>query len=80
MSEQHGTTFPPRDVWDIAAYDEEELVAGYRDYRPDDPPPGANHSPAYRWGWTNRRRDMTHLCDGFESLRYEFIQMTRRPQ
>lgn len=75
----HVAPFPPRTAWDIAVYDQDECVAGYRDYRPDDPPPGANHSPAYRWGWTNRRRDITGASDGFEGLRYEFFQMTRSP-
>jgi hypothetical protein len=71
--------FPPRDEWDIAAYDTDELVAGYRDYRPDDPAPGPNHSPAYRWGWTNKRKDMTREPDGFEVLRHRYIQLAKRP-
>lgn len=75
-----GTVFPPRDEWDVAAYDTDEVVAGYREHRPDDPVPGPNRSPAYRWGWSNRRRDMTHLPDGFEPIRYAFIRMSRRPQ
>jgi len=79
MSEP-GTVFPPRDEWDIAAYPTDEIVAGYRDHRHDDPEPGPNHSPGYRWGWTNRRRDVTHEPDGFEPLRYAFIELSRRPQ
>ncbi len=75
-----GTVFPPRDEWDIAAYPTDEVVAGYREYRPDDPAPGPNHSAGYRWGWTNGRRDVTHEPDGFEPLRYAFIDMSRRPQ
>lgn len=78
MSEP-GTIFPPRDEWDIAAYNTDDVVAGYREYLPDDLPPGPNHAPGYRWGWTNRRRDVTHEPDGFEPLRFAYIAMTRRP-
>lgn len=72
--------FPPRDEWDVLAYDEDELVAGYRSYRPDDPEPGGNHSPAFRWGWVNRRKDSTRIPDGFEGIRSAFIRMTGMPQ
>lgn len=51
--------FPPTCWQDIAAYDLDECVAGYRDWRPDDPEPGPNHSPAYRWGWLNCEADHT---------------------
>lgn len=72
-----GTVFPPRDEWDVAAYDGDEIVAGYRDHRISDPAPGPNHSPAFRWGWTNARRDASHEPDGFEGIRYAFIRMIR---
>lgn len=72
-----GEVFPPRDEWDVAAYPQDEVVAGYRDHRADDPVPGENHSPGYRWGWTNRRRDTTRQPDGFEPIRYAFIRMSR---
>jgi len=75
-----GTVFPPRDEWDVAAYNGHEVATGYRDHRPDDPVPGPNHSPAYRWGWVNRRRDVTHQADGFEAIRHAFIHMSQRPQ
>lgn len=75
-----GTVFPPRDVWDIAAYQTDEVVSGYRDHRPDDPTPGPNHSPGYRWGWTNRRKDVSGNPDGFEDIRYAYILVSRRPQ
>lgn len=74
-----GTVFPPRDEWDIAAYDTDDVVAGYREYCIADPAPGPNHSPAYRWGWANARRDATHIPDGYEPLRDAFIDMSRRP-
>lgn len=72
-----GTVFPPRDEWDIAAYPQDDCVAGYRDYRPDDVEPGPNHAPGYRWGWVNRRRDHTSKTDGFDHLRSAYIAMTR---
>ena len=78
MSEP-GSVFPPRDEWDIAAYDIDEVVAGYRDHALDDAMPGPNHSPGYRWGWTNKRKDVTRQDDGFESTRIAFIEMSRRP-
>lgn len=78
MSEP-GTVFPPRDEWDILAYDDDEVIAGYREHRPDDQPPGDNRSPAYRWGWTNARRDLTRADDGFGAIRRAFIIMTGRP-
>ncbi|HEV7415871.1 MAG TPA: hypothetical protein VGN98_06920 [Tianweitania sediminis] len=74
-----GAVFPPRDEWDVAAYDTVEVVEGYRDHRADDPEPGPNRSPAYRWGWCNRRKDNTHIPDGFEPIRQAFIRMTGRP-
>lgn len=69
--------FPPRDEWDIAAYEDDEVVAGYREHSLSDLPPGNNRSPSYRWGWTNARRDRTHEPDGFEPVRYAYISMTR---
>lgn len=75
-----GAVFPPRDEWDIAAYDTDEVVAGYREHRIDDPVPGPNRSPAYRWGWANRRRDGTHQPDGLELQRRAYIDLTRLPQ
>lgn len=74
-----GTVFPPRDVWDIAAYDPNELIAGFLDHRPDDPEPGPNRSPSFRWGWSNRRRDMTGAPDdGYDALRHAYLRMMRR--
>lgn len=74
-----GTVFPPRDAWDIAAYDTDEVVAGYREHRICDPVPGPNRSPAYRWGWANSHKDATGTPDGYEPLRHAFIQISRRP-
>lgn len=75
-----GTVFPPRDEWDVAAYDTDDVVAGYREHRISDPVPGPNHAPGYRWGWTNGRKDATRSPDGFEGLRSAFIRMSGKPQ
>lgn len=80
MMSEPGTVFPPRDEWDIAAYPIDDVVAGFRDHRPDDPAPGPNHAPGYRWGWTNCRRDTAHEPDGFDGLRFAYIELARRPQ
>ena len=71
------TTFPPTEWWHIFEYDDDEIVAGYRDYRPGDPEPGANHSDGYRWGWINGRKDTTHAPDGYEPVRYAYIRNAR---
>lgn len=75
-----GSIFPPRDEWDVAAYETDEVVAGYRGHRIDDPIPGPNHSPAYRWGWANAHKDKTRTQDGFEAVRSVFIRMAGLPQ
>ena len=72
--------FPPRDAWDIASYDAAECAEGYRSHRPGDFQPGDNHSPAFRWGWVNARKDQSGEPDGFEQVRRDFIRMTQRPQ
>lgn len=76
----HDPIFPPKDEWDVAAYPIDEVVVGYREHRIDDPVPGPNHSPAYRWGWTNARRDVSREPDGFEGIRHAFIRMSRMKQ
>jgi hypothetical protein len=70
--------FPPRDGIDVAAYDTDEVVAGYRESRPDDPEPGDNRSPAYRWGWQNRKRDSLRHDDGFDFARRAYFDLRRR--
>lgn len=69
--------FPPRTALDIAGYDLADMVAGYHDYRPEDPTPGPNHSAGYRWGWMNRHRDETLEDDGHEYVRMAYIRMAR---
>lgn len=72
-------TYPPRTAFDVLMYDEDDVCAGYRDYRPDLPTPGDNRPGGYRWGWANRAHDGALQPDGFEDVRREFIQMVRRP-
>lgn len=75
-----GTVFPPRDEWDIAAYDTDDVVEGYRSHFITDPMPGGNRAPGFRWGWANARHDATNLDDGYGALRAAYIDLTRRPQ
>lgn len=72
-----GQVFPPRDEWDVAAYEADDVVAGYREHTIYEKPPGDNRSPGYRWGWANARKDVTRTDDGFELVRSAYIQMTR---
>lgn len=66
--------FPPRDYLDVIAYDDDECVRGYREHCIFDDPPGDNHSPGYRWGWQNARRDVIHVDDGFDHIRSAYIK------
>lgn len=66
--------FPPKTWIEIFEYDDDEIVAGYREYRPEDPMPGENRSDGYRWGWANRKKDNTGIEDGYEPVRREFIR------
>lgn len=71
------SNFPPASAADIAAYPDDDVVDGYRSYRKDDPDPGDNHAPGYRWGWANAKRDRGH-DDGMDWVRSEYIAMLRR--
>lgn len=72
-----GMVYPPRDAWDVAAYPTDDCVAGYRDHRIDEPIPGGNHAPGYRWGWVNSRKDATGIPDGFEGIRSAYFDLER---
>ncbi|RYE61040.1 MAG: hypothetical protein EOP20_00820 [Hyphomicrobiales bacterium] len=73
-----GSVFPPRDYLDIINYDGDEVVAGYREWRPADPEPGGNREPGYRWGWANARLDHTKEQDEHGEVRRAYIQWTMR--
>lgn len=75
--DQLGTVFPPRSAEEIDAYDDAELLAGFMEYRSDDPFPGENRTAAYRWGWQNGHYDHGN-DDGYGALRHAAIQMRRR--
>lgn len=74
----YGTVYPPRSARDIAAYDQTECEAGYLDCRPNDPAPGENRSPAFRWGWANRCRDRSREDDGFDAMRRAYFNLNLR--
>ena len=63
------TPWPPQTVDDILAMDHDEVVDGYTSYEHDDPEPGPNRTPGFRWGWFNRCADMTHVQDEHYPLR-----------
>jgi len=69
--------FPPCSWRDIEAYDHNEVVEGYAGWRPDDPEPGPNRSPSFRWGWTNAKRDRSREDDGFDGIRGDSIRRHR---
>lgn len=47
-------TFEPvRTLIDLDSLDDDEIVAGYREWTPDTPEPGANRGRAYWHGWRN---------------------------
>ena len=48
---------PVRTAADLATLDEDEIVAGYLDFRPGDPEPGPNRGRAFWHGWMNAARD-----------------------
>lgn len=73
---QYGT-FPPTCIEDIMSYDTDEVVTGYRDWHADEVAPGPNHSPGYRWGWTNAAQDRATTWDEFMPLRFQYIRTMR---
>jgi hypothetical protein len=57
---------------DLNSLDEDEILAGYRDYRRGDPEPGPNRGRAYWHGWMNAARD-----DGERPITAETRQLAR---
>jgi hypothetical protein len=62
-----GIKVPVATLEDFDRLDDDEIVAGYRAYRRDDPEPGNNHSRAFWFGWCNRARDCGSLPSGESS-------------
>lgn len=48
---------PVRTKADLDVLDDDEILAGYIEYRPDDPEPGQNRGRAYWHGWRNAAMD-----------------------
>lgn len=65
--------FPPKCWQDIFAYDDDDVVAGFREYRLGEPEPGPNRPAGYRWGWANRKRDTTREPDAFDEVRRSYM-------
>ncbi len=59
---------------DVYAYADDDVVAGYLDAQTNEPTPGLNHAPGYRWGWANRIKYRTHQNDGLDGVRDEYIR------
>ena len=68
--------FPPRSADDIETYDQSELLAGFMEFKVDDPFPGENRSPAYRWGWQRGFKDHGGK-DEFDHLRRAVIERAK---
>lgn len=77
MTDREIGIFPPTDEWDVAAYPTDDVVDGYHSHSLEDCEPGNNQTAGFRWGWTNARRDMSHVPDGYEHIRYAYIRMSR---
>jgi hypothetical protein len=48
---------PVRTLDDLNTLDDDDILAGYREYSPFDPWPGENRGRAYWHGWRNRAID-----------------------
>ncbi|GGE24735.1 hypothetical protein GCM10011390_50210 [Aureimonas endophytica] len=81
LQAEFGTVFPPRDEYDVLAYDLGDVCRGYRRFSADDPMPGENHAAGFRWGWQNRMRDCQLGDDGFDEIRHmaRLLQLMPEP-
>ena len=48
---------PISTIADLMTLNDDEILAGYLDYRTGDPEPGANRGRSYWHGWMNAARD-----------------------
>lgn len=48
---------PVRPLADLDSLDDDQIVAGYREWTPDAPEPGPNRGRAYWHGWRNASID-----------------------
>jgi hypothetical protein len=70
------TAFEPvRTLAELGALDADQIVAGYLEYRPDDPEPGPNRGKAYWHGWRNAGIDRGRIApdDASSQLAHEAI-------
>jgi hypothetical protein len=70
---------PVASVADLDTLDEDEILAGYREYRVGDPEPGPNRGRAYWHGWRNAARDRSQLPsdDASRRLAHEYLAKLR---
>lgn len=64
---------------DLETLNDDEIVQGYRDFRPGDPEPGPNRGRSYWHGWCNRARDAGLMPGTWQSgnLAREFLKAER---
>jgi hypothetical protein len=76
MSEETIDFAPVATLDDLCSLDDEEIIAGYREFRPDDPEPGPNRGRAYWHGWMNAARDrgIRPLTAESRQLAYEYLR------
>lgn len=70
---------PVATLLDLATLDDDEIVAGYREWRPDDPEPGLNRGRSYWHGWRNAAIDHQVMPSDAASrnLAQEYVAMFR---
>ena len=70
---------PVRALWDLDALDDDEIVAGYREFSKDDPWPGVNRGRAYWHGWRNAAIDvgLIEKDDAAAQLAHEWMARQR---
>lgn len=61
MPESEAIFQPVATLADLDALDDDDIVAGYRDFRSGDPEPGLNRGRAYWHGWRNAARDQGQI-------------------
>lgn len=71
---------PVATLADLDALNDNDIVSGYREFRPGDPEPGLNRGRAYWHGWCNAARDKGHreACPESRRLAHEYVEMSRR--
>jgi hypothetical protein len=70
---------PVRTLAELDTLDDDEILAGYREWHPGDPEPGPNRSKAYWHGWRNAAIDRREIDGDAASaqLAHEYVAMGR---